>query len=165
MYKLILPVVIAMYAALAGAQDVKATQPGSPSKTIQDKKAPPKKLVSEQDIKAVYHINTDVDTVTLMLTYIRNHMATDPKVKIVVVTHGPGINFLIQDAKDSQGREFSAAVSDLAGKGVEFRVCNITLVSRNISPSTLLMETTLVPSGVAEVARLQTREGFVYLKP
>ena len=116
-------------------------------------------------VKAVYHINTDVNTVPAILNNIRNHMSADPKAKIVVVTHGPGINFLLQDAKDSQGREFSGAVSDLAGKGVDFRVCNNTLTVRNINPDRLLMETKIVPSGVAEVARLQAQEGYVYLKP
>lgn len=118
-----------------------------------------------QQVKAVYHINTDVNTVPAILNNIRNHMSADPKAKIVVVTHGPGINFLLQDAKDSQGREFSGAVSDLAGKGIEFRVCNNTLTSRNINPDRLLMETKIVPSGVAEVANLQFREGYAYLKP
>ncbi len=118
-----------------------------------------------QQVKAAYHINTDVNTVPAILNNIRNHMAADPKAKIVVVTHGPGINFLLQDAKDSQGREFSGVVSDLAGKGVEFRVCNNTLTVRNINPDRLLMETKIVPSGVAEVARLQALEGYVYLKP
>ena len=69
------------------------------------------------------------------------------------------------ERKDSKGREFSSSVSSLAGKGVEFRVCNNTLVTRNIDPSKLLMESKIVPSGVAEVAKLQAREGFVYLKP
>ena len=32
------------------------------------------------------------------------------------------------------GREFSGMVSDLAANGVEFRVCNNALVSRNIDP-------------------------------
>jgi intracellular sulfur oxidation DsrE/DsrF family protein len=118
-----------------------------------------------QPVKVVYHINTDVNTVPAILNNVRNHMSADPTAKIVIVTHGPGINFLLQDAKDSQGREFSGAVSDLASKGIEFRVCNNTLTSRNINPDRLLMETTIVPSGVAEVARLQAQEGFVYLKP
>ena len=83
----------------------------------------------------------------------------------MVVTLGPGINFLLQDAKDAQGREFSGTVSDLASKGVEFRVCNNTLTARNINPDRLLMETKIVPSGVAEVAKLQALEGYVYLKP
>jgi intracellular sulfur oxidation DsrE/DsrF family protein len=39
------------------------------------------------------------------------------------------------------------------------------LQTRNIDAGKLLMETKVVPSGVAEVARLQAKEGFVYLKP
>lgn len=120
---------------------------------------------STPQVKAVYHINTDVNTVSAILNNIRNHMNADPKAKIVVVTHGPGINFLLQDAKDAKGNEFSGTVSDLAGKGIEFRVCNNTLKSRDINPDRLLMETKIVPSGVAEVARLQAQEGYVYLKP
>ncbi len=116
-------------------------------------------------VKAVYHINTDVNTVPAILNNIRNHMNAAPKDKIVVVTHGPGINFLLQDAKDAQGREFSGTVSDLASKGIEFRVCNNTLTARDINPDRLLMETKIVPSGVAEVAKLQALEGYVYLKP
>lgn len=118
-----------------------------------------------QQVKAVYHINTDVNTVPAILNNIRNHMNAAPKDKIVVVTHGPGINFLLQDTKDSQGREFTGTVGDLASKGVEFRVCNNTLTSRNINPDRVLMEAKIVPSGVAEVARLQALEGYVYLKP
>lgn len=118
-----------------------------------------------QQVKAVYHVNTDVNTVPAILNNIRNHLSADPKAKIVVVTHGPGINFLLQDAKDSQGREFSGSVSDLVSKGVDFRVCNNTLTTRNISPDRVLMEAKIVPSGVAEVARLQSQEGYAYLKP
>lgn len=125
----------------------------------------PAQAQATQQVKVVYHINTDVNTVPAILNNIRNHMNADPKAKIVVVTHGPGINFLLQDAKDSQGREFSGTVSDLAGKGIEFRVCNNTLSARKINPDRLLMETKIVPSGVAEVARLQALEGYVYLKP
>lgn len=120
---------------------------------------------TQDPIKVVYHVNTDVNTVPAILNNIRNHLAADPTAKIVVTTHGPGINFLLQDAKDGQGREFSGSVSELAGQGVDFRVCNNTLTTRNISPDRLLMETRIVPSGVAEVARLQAREGYVYLKP
>ena len=135
-------------------------------------------LVHAQDIKTVYHLNTGIESATAALNNIQNHLNADPKAKIVVVTHGPGIDFLMQDAKDSKGREFSAAVSGLSGKGVDFRVCNNTLVSRNINPDKLLLETKIVPSGVvmpvvsrdmpsgvAEVARLQAKEGFAYLKP
>ena len=115
--------------------------------------------------KAVYHVNTDVNTVSAILNNIRNHIAAAPKDKIVVVTHGPGIDFLLSDAKDSKGREFSGPVSALAARGVVFDVCNNTLTTRNIDAGRLLMEAKVVPSGVAEVARLQAQEGYVYLKP
>jgi intracellular sulfur oxidation DsrE/DsrF family protein len=118
-----------------------------------------------QDVKVVYHVNTGVESSAALLANITNHLNADPKAKIVVVTHGPGIDFLLTDAKDSRGREFSGPVSALAGRGVEFKVCNNTLTTRNIDAGKLLMETKVVPSGVAEVARLQAKEGYVYLKP
>ena len=121
--------------------------------------------VLAQDIKVVYHVNTGVETTASILGNVRNHLSADPTAKITVVTHGPGIDFLLDGAKDSKGREFSGMVSDLAGKGVQFRVCNNTLTSRNIDPNKVSMEAKIVPSGVAEVARLQAKEGYVYLKP
>ena len=47
---------------------------------------------------------------------------------------------------------------------MEFRVCNNTLKSRHIDPKRVIPEATIVPSGVAEIARLE-KEGYVYLKP
>lgn len=118
-----------------------------------------------QDIKVVYHVNTGVDSASAILGNVRNHLNADPSAKITVVTHGPGIDFLLDGAKDNRGREFSGMVSDLAGKGVQFRVCNNTLTTRNIDANKVSMEAKIVPSGVAEVARLQAKEGFMYLKP
>ena len=115
--------------------------------------------------RTVYHVNSGVESSAAILNNVRNHLNADSKARIVVVTHGPGIDFLLQDAKDSRGREFSSPVSDLAGRGVEFRVCNNTLETRSIPASKLLFEAKIVPSGVAEVARLQAAEGYVYLKP
>lgn len=118
-----------------------------------------------QDIKTVYHVNGGVESAAATLNNIANHLNADPQARIVVVSHGAGIDFLLNEARDSQGREFSGPVSALAARGVDFRVCNNTLVSRGIDAGRLLMEAKTVPSGVAEVARLQAREGFVYLKP
>lgn len=53
----------------------------------------------------------------------------------------------------------------LLSKGVEFRACNNMLVSRKITTHKLLMETKVMPSGVAAVANLQTNEKFVQLRP
>ncbi|OYY19131.1 MAG: hypothetical protein B7Y59_05360 [Burkholderiales bacterium 35-55-47] len=118
-----------------------------------------------QDMKVAYHVNSGIDTAATVLGNVRNHLNADPSAKIVVVTHGAGIEFLLDGAKDSKGREFTGSVSELVAKGVQFRVCNNTLSSRKIDPSKVLMDAKIVPSGVSEVARLQSKEGFVYLKP
>ena len=121
--------------------------------------------LAQEAIQVVYHLMEGLPQASRAVGNIRNHLAADPKAKIVVVTHGAGIDFLLDGAVDAQGRPFSGSVADLAGKGVEFRVCNNTLVQRNIAADRLLMETKIVPSGVAEVARLQARERYVYLRP
>jgi hypothetical protein len=122
-------------------------------------------LTMAQTVKVVYHVNTGIETTAAILNNVRNHLNADATAQITVVTHGPGIDFLLEGAKDSKGREFSGVVGDLASKGVQFRVCNNTLEVRKIDASKVLMEAKIVPSGVAEVARLQAKEGYVYLKP
>lgn len=121
--------------------------------------------LAQDAIKVVYHLNEGIPQATRAIGNIRNHLAADPSAKIVVVTHGAGIDFLLDGAKNTQDQPFSGAIGDLASRGVEFRVCNNTLVSRKIDPSKVVMEAKIVPSGVAEVAKLQARDGYVYLRP
>ena len=116
-------------------------------------------------VKVVYHLNEGIPQASRAIGNIRNHLAADPTAKIVVVTHGAGIDFLLEGAANTQKQPFAGSISDLANQGVEFRVCNNTLVSRNIPADKVVMEAKVVPSGVAEVARLQAKEGFVYLRP
>ena len=116
-------------------------------------------------VKVVYHMNEGVQHAPQALRNVRNHLSADPQAKIVMVMHAAGINYLMRDAKDANGNPFEVTVQDLVSKGVEFRVCEITLKSRNIDRKQLIDEVRYVPSGVAEVSRLQAREGFVYLKP
>jgi hypothetical protein len=72
---------------------------------------------------------------------------------------------MLDGAKDRNGNPFDATIQELKSKGVEFRLCNNTLVSRKIEKSKVIADVSIVPSGVAEAARLQAREGFVYLRP
>jgi intracellular sulfur oxidation DsrE/DsrF family protein len=117
------------------------------------------------DIKVVYHLSEGIPQASRALNNIRNHLNADPTAKIVVVTHGLGIDFLLDGATNQMEQPFAGGVSDLANKGVEFRVCNNTLVARKIPADKLMMESKIVPSGVAEVARLQAKEAYVYLRP
>ncbi len=116
-------------------------------------------------IKVVYHLSEGIPQASRAIGNIRNHLNADPTAKIVVVTHGLGIDFLLDGATNQMDQPFAGSVSELVGKGVEFRVCNNTLTTRKISVDKVLMEAKVVPSGVAEVAKLQAKEGFVYLRP
>ena len=119
----------------------------------------------DEPIKAVYHFDSGFEQATKGLRNIKNHLDVDPTTKIVVVAHAQGVDFLLDGAANATGNPYNIPVEELAARGVEFRVCEITLKSRKIDPKKLLPQTKLVPSGVVEIGRLQAREGFVYLKP
>ena len=118
-----------------------------------------------EPVKVVYHLNEGLEQATRAMTNIRNHMSADPGVKIVVVAHGRGIDFLLKDARTAGGTAFVTDIDELTLRGVEFRVCRFTLERRKLEPSSLVPDAKLVPSGVAEVARLQSREHYSYLRP
>lgn len=119
---------------------------------------------SKMQEKVVYHFN-DSANATAGMNNIRNHLSASPNAKIVAVTHGKGIDFLLDGAADKDGNPYNVKVEELQAKGVEFRVCNNTLVSRKVDPKTVLPGAKIVPSGVAEIGKLQAQEGYVYLKP
>lgn len=118
-----------------------------------------------QPVKVVYHMSEGIPQASRAMANIRNHLVAEPNVQIVVVAHGLGIDFLLDGAVNQMDQPFAGAVSELTAKGVEFRVCQNTLNNRKIPESRVLMEAKVVPSGVAETARLQAREGFVYMRP
>jgi intracellular sulfur oxidation DsrE/DsrF family protein len=127
--------------------------------------APAASAFAAGEVKVVYHLSEGLDQASRALGNIRNHLQADPDAKIIVVTHGEGIKFLLDGAQDRNGTPYDAAVGALASRGVEFKVCNNTLTVRNIAANKVSMDAKIVPSGVAEVARLQAKEGFAYLHP
>lgn len=116
-------------------------------------------------VKTVYHLTSGLDEAQRAMGNVRNHLNADPKARIVVVSNGDGILFMLDGAKDRNGNPFDATIQDLKGKGVDFRLCNNTLVQRKIDRSRVIPDVAIVPSGVAEAANLQAREGYSYLRP
>ena len=115
--------------------------------------------------KVVYHVNGGLEQATNALRNIRNHLEVNPKAKIVVVTHALGVDFLMKGKKDANGNPYETIVTDLKMQGVKFDVCLITLRNRKLTKDQFIDEVDYVPSGVAEIARLQQREGYAYLRP
>jgi intracellular sulfur oxidation DsrE/DsrF family protein len=114
--------------------------------------------------KVVYHFS-EAEQASRGLEYIRNHLEVNPKAVIVVVAHAGGVDFLMKGAKSARGNEFRQGVEDLELQGVKFAVCEITLRERGLKREQFLPLAKFVPSGVAEIARLQQREGYAYLRP
>ncbi len=114
--------------------------------------------------KVVYHVN-DAANATAALRNIGNHLEVNPKAKIVVVTHAQGVDFLMEGARDKNGNPYNVQVETLAAQGVTFDVCEITLRNRKLDRKQFIPESVFVPSGVAELAKLQSRGGYAYIKP
>jgi hypothetical protein len=123
----------------------------------------PKANIAED--KVVYHVNDSKEQAANALRNIGNHLEVNPKAKIVVVTHAQGVDFLFEGARDKNGNPYNVAVEELKQRGVAFEVCEITLRNRKLDRSKFIPEAVFVPSGVAEITRLQQREGYAYLRP
>lgn len=114
--------------------------------------------------RMVFHLDETLNARwALMLS--NAYLDDSPNAKLVIVAHGPGVDFLLEGAEDGRGNPYEPAVMNLVARGVDFRVCATTLSARNIAEDRLLDEAQTVPSGLTEIARLQLKEGYAYVKP
>ncbi len=119
---------------------------------------------AEEAIKTVYHLPDD-RLATLAMNNVSNHLAEDPKAKIIVVALSTGVRAFTFGAQDLGGRPYADWVEQLSAKGVDFRICMNSVKALKLTQKDLIENISTVPSGVAEIARLQAREGFVYIRP
>jgi len=120
--------------------------------------------------KVVYHINYnggDKDKKYRgALRNIQNHINAvgAENMEIKVVLHGNGLG-LLASAKSND--LLQGQVAGLKSQNVAVHVCNNTLKGRKISYESDLFDVfkeDIVPSGVAELSRLQ-QMGYTYIKP
>lgn len=128
--------------------------------------------------KVVYHINYDDPKVQAgALRNIQNHINAvgEEKLELKVVMHGKGHSLLLtpdqlENTKLKLGNatdEMQTKITGLKNQGVGFQVCANTLKGKKINYEDDLFDVEkadIVPSGVAEVAKLQA-EGYSYIKP
>jgi intracellular sulfur oxidation DsrE/DsrF family protein len=129
--------------------------------------------------KVVYHINYDHPKKQAgALRNIQNHINAvgAENLDLKVVLHGNGLALLLEPDSLDKLKKFkhanaddkmTAKVTDLKGQGVDFHVCANTVRGRKVDVETDLYDVSsedIVPSGVAEVAKLQAM-GYSYIKP
>jgi intracellular sulfur oxidation DsrE/DsrF family protein len=134
------------------------------------------KLKKEADVACLYHCDFgDPRRFSQMLQNMLNHYSAYEfdsfKLKLVVVAHGQGLKFFLDDLsgtpweKEMIDPEIYKRFVGLTKYGVEGYLCQITYKRLQIDPAKTRKDAFLkfVPSGVATVAELQTK-GFAYLK-
>jgi intracellular sulfur oxidation DsrE/DsrF family protein len=129
--------------------------------------------------KVVYHINYDDPKMQASaLQNIQNHINAvgAENLDLKVVLHGNGLSLLLDPDSLEKLKKFKHANADdkmaakidgLKNQGVTFNVCENTVKGRKVDVAADLYnvdEKDIVPSGVAEVARLQLM-GYAYIKP
>ncbi len=129
----------------------------------QSKKAPVHSIKTElpapQPLKIVFQLST-ADTIIhqTFMSQLKNYLSVAPDMKVEVVCHGGGINFLLKDSSVAKDQ-----IKLFSEKGVKFLACEFTMAKRKITKDQLLAEAGTVTSGVLEIARKQ-QEGWSYIK-
>ncbi len=129
--------------------------------------------------KVVYHINyDDIKKQSSTLRNIQNHINAvgADNLDLRVVLHGNGLSLLLKPEALKNVPKFKAAnatlemaqkIDQLKMQGVTFNVCANTVKGRKVDVDRDLYDakkSDIVPSGVAELAYLQS-QGFLYLRP
>lgn len=127
--------------------------------------------------KVVYHINYyGAKKQAGALRNIQNHINAvgAENLDVKVVLHGNGVAVLLEPdglegskmKEANADDEMQARVAGLKQQGVAFNVCANTLKGRKVDAAYLYDtdNADIVPSGVAELAHLQSR-GYTYIKP
>lgn len=134
-----------------------------------------KSLQKEADVACLYHCDFgDPPRFNQMITNLSNHYSVygNPlDVQLVVVAHGQGVKFFLEDLEGTTWKEevmvpkLYERVADVAKNGLKVYLCEITFQRLKIDKSKARKDSFVkfVPSGVATVGDLQAK-GFGYLK-
>lgn len=111
-----------------------------------------------QEYKVVFQLS-DNDTFIqkTLIRQLANLIESLEPLAIEVVAHSFGIDLLLEDSP------FRTHVRGLEQKGVDFIVCEKTLVREKLDTSALMNSVNTVPSGLAHIIKRQT-EGWSYIK-
>ncbi len=110
-----------------------------------------------------FHVDSD-KTMNRGLRQITRHLKAHPSIPIRVILIADGVKPALEGATDSNGGLYGAQMEQLLAQNVRIFACGNTLRSFNKSADDLTFGIETVPSGIAELGRLQFELGFSYLK-
>lgn len=119
--------------------------------------------------KVVYDVSTDsvrvLEGVLDRASYLSQIYNADPfDASIVLVLHGPEINFFARRNTAQYRALMERAHSLTVGGVIQIRMCKIAAQGQGYAPQDIHGFVQLVPMGDAEIVRLQTAEGYAYMR-
>lgn len=108
-------------------------------------------------LDSIAHINRAIRQVERL---VDAHPGTPVRLILIASAVEPAL----EGAMDKNGGLYSAQLEQLLAKGVGIFACETTLISLSKRPDELTFGVDTVPSGIAELARLQLESDYAYLK-
>ena len=108
-------------------------------------------------LDSITHINRAIRQVERL---VDAHPGTPVRLILIASAVEPAL----EGAMDKNGGLYSAQLEQLLAKGVGIFACETTLISLSKRPEELTFGVDTVPSGIAELARLQLESDYAYLK-
>jgi intracellular sulfur oxidation DsrE/DsrF family protein len=110
-------------------------------------------------MKAVFHLSTVAsDQVFQVLQNIENMIEEEPEAKVALQMNSNAVTAL------KEGSAFSDRIEELIDD-VEFKACANSIESTAMERDQVIEGVEIVPSAVVELARLQSEEGYAYIRP
>ncbi|MBK7881751.1 MAG: DsrE family protein [Saprospiraceae bacterium] len=93
-----------------------------------------------------------------LMRQLNNLLTVDPKIKIEVVCHGPGLDLLHKDKS-----QFANGIQEMLVRGIVFDACEFSMKERKVAKEQLLPGIATVPAGIYHIVKKQS-EGWYYIK-
>lgn len=123
-------------------------------------------LFGESSNRVVYQLNQfDITYIKEILHSVAIVLRTYPNdVNIVVTCFGPGIWVLVKEKRNPHKLDsyITEMISSQSMYGVEFHACAQTMKTEKLTPSDLVSEATVVPSGAVDLIKLQ-QKNYAYI--
>jgi intracellular sulfur oxidation DsrE/DsrF family protein len=110
-----------------------------------------------------FHVDSDAKMNRILRQIGRHHAANDGMPTRVILI-AEGVKAALDSATDSSGGAYSAQMEQLIAAGVRIFACDTTLTSYGLDADDLALGIETIPSGVAELARLQISHQWAYIK-
>ena len=157
---LLVLVLTSLFSPLALADDKSTSTPWGGAK-LTETKYKPQKVVYDVHVKTVAEVKSVLDRAS----HLSKITGADPfDQSIVLVLHGPEINFFARKIYTQHKELMQRAQSLVESETLIIKMCKIAAEGQGYQPEDIHGFVEMVPMGDAEIIRLQYVEGHAYMQ-